>query len=324
VANFREELLRQTYPRIADLQEQVQLTYWSEHHLVPQDLLDILHFGRLFSAQSFYRFIDFQLVDLLNAARRCTAYWQLSGAHNFDQSPATQISLFYDETFLWHYFVPSHRPEVITQIQAGHRIRFLSRFFVSEAKVEVEFNEIRLQTNPSGEFDPANLYQIVYSDERILTYHWNNRVWNTNLLTPATTLIDPSSYYTLPITRPNTQGRDTEYLERFQRILLEPDLLSLDSSYHDSVDSTLPPTLVGTPQSSPPSTPESVYWRAREITFLNDNPDLCFCGIDLCCCDSRHPGTPPTPLGIHLWDPRFFRAGPIEGLHYNRQSGQST
>jgi len=32
---------------------------------------------------------------------------------------------------------------------------------------------------------------------------------------------------------------------------------------------------------------------------------------------------PPTPLGIHLWDPRFFRAGPVEGLHYNRQPGQS-
>jgi len=292
--------------------------------LVPQDLLDILHFGRLFSAQSFYRYIDFQLVDLLNAARCCTAYWQLSGAHNFNQSPVTQISLFYDETFLWHYFVLSHRPEIVTQIQAGHRIRFLSRFFVSETKVEVEFNEIQLQTNPSGEFDPANLYQIVYSDEQILTYHWNVRAWNTNLLTPGTTLIDPSSYYTLPITQPNTQGRDNEYLERFQRVLLEPDLLSLDSSYHDSVDSTLPPTLVGTPQSSPPSTPESVYRRAREITFSNDNPDLCFCGIDLCRCDSCYPGTPPTPLGIHLWDPRFFRAGPIEGLHYNRQSGQST
>jgi len=35
------------------------------------------------------------------------------------------------------------------QIQAGHRIRFLSRFFMLETKVEVEFNEIRLQTNPS-------------------------------------------------------------------------------------------------------------------------------------------------------------------------------
>jgi len=324
VANFCEEILRQTYSRIANLQEQVQLTYWSEHHLVPQDLLDILPFGCLFSAQRFYHYIDYQLVDILNAARRCTAYWQLSGAHNFDQSPATQISLFYDETFFWHYFVPSHRPEIITQIQARHRIRFLSRFHMSETKVEVEFNEIQLQTNPSGEFTSTNLYQFIYSDEQILTYQWNNRTWITDLLTPHTSLIDPPSHFTLPITQPNTQGRDTEYLERFQRILLEPDLLMLNSSYHDSVDSTLPPTLVGTPQSSPPSTPELVYRHAQEITFSDDNPDLCFCGIDLCRCNSRYPGTPPTPLGIHLWDPRFFRAGPIEGLHYNRQPSQST
>jgi len=317
VANFREEILRQTYSRIANLQEQVQLTYWSEHHLVPQDLLDILPFGRLFSTQRFYHYIDYQLVDILNAARCCTAYWQLSGTHNFDQSLATQISLFYDETFLWHYFVLSHRPEIITQIQARHRIRFLSRFHVSETKVEVEFNEIRLQTNPSREFTSTNLYQFVYSDERILTYRWNNRTWTTDLLTPHTSLINPPSGFTLPITQPNTQGRDTEYLECFQCILLEPDLLSLDSSYHDSVGSTLPPTLVGTPQSSPPSTPESVYRHAQEITFSNNDPDLCFCGIDLCRCDSRYPGTPPTPLGIHLWDPQFFRTGPIEGLHYN-------
>jgi len=262
VANFHEEILRQTYSRIANLQEQVQLTYWSEHHLVPQDLLDILPFGRLFSAQRFYHYIDYQLVDILNAARRCTAYWQLSGTHNFDQSPATQISLFYDETFLWHYFVLSHRLEIIMQIQAGHRIRFLSRFHVSETKVEVEFNEIRLQTNPSGEFTSTNLYQFIYSDKQILTYRWNNRAWTTDLLTPHTSLINPSSGFTLPITQPNTQGRDTEYLERFQCILLEPDFLMLNSLYHDSMDSTLPPTLVGTPQSSPPSTPELVYRRA--------------------------------------------------------------
>jgi len=68
VANFHEEILRQTYPRITNLQEQVQLTYWSEHHLVPQDLLDILPFGCLFSTQHFYHYIDYQLVDLLNAA----------------------------------------------------------------------------------------------------------------------------------------------------------------------------------------------------------------------------------------------------------------
>jgi len=42
---------------------------------------------------------------------------------------------------------------------------------MSETKVEVEFNEIRLQTNPSREFTSTNLYQFIYSDECILTCH---------------------------------------------------------------------------------------------------------------------------------------------------------
>ena len=113
-----EEILRRIYPRIANLQEQVQLTCWSKHHLVPQDLLDILPFGRPFGAISFYRYIDYQLVDILTAARRCTAYWLLSHTHNFNQTPVTQLSLFYDKTFFWHYFIPSIRQEIITQIQA--------------------------------------------------------------------------------------------------------------------------------------------------------------------------------------------------------------
>ena len=160
-----EEILRHIYPRIANLQEQVQLTCWSEHHLVPQDLLDVLPFGYPFGAISFYRYIDYQLVDILTAARRCTAYWLLSCAHNFDQTPITQLSLFYDETFFWHYFILSIQQEIITQIQARHRIRFLSRFYVSETQVEVEFNKIHLQTVPSGDFTSSRLYQFIYTDE---------------------------------------------------------------------------------------------------------------------------------------------------------------
>jgi len=208
VASFCEEILRQTYSRIANLQEQVQLIYWSEHHLVPQDLLDILPFGCPFSTLHFYHYINYQLVNLLSTARHCTAYWQLSGTHDFDQSPATQISLFYDETFFWHYFVPSVRLEIITQIQAGHRIRFLSRFFVSETKVEVEFNKICLQTVTSGDFTSSELYQFIYTNNRILTYLWNNHMWTTELLTPHTSLIKPPSHFTLPITQPNGVVKD--------------------------------------------------------------------------------------------------------------------
>ena len=323
MANFRTELLNSAYPQIANLQEQVQLTYWSEHHLVPQDLLELLPFGRPLGAIGFYWYLDYQLGDLLSATRHCTAYWQLSDARNFDQSPITQIALFYNETFFWHYQVPSVQQEIITQIQAGHRIRFLSRFFVLEAKVEVEFNKIRLQTILNGDFTATGLYQLIYTDDQILMHQRTSNWWTTELLTPGTQLINPTSYFMLPITEPNTQGRDAEYLDRFQCILLEPDLLTLDLSYHNSVDSSPVPTLVHTPSSSPPSTPESVYWQSQSISFPEDHPDLCFCGIDLCRCLTRHPGTPPTPLGVYLWNPHFFPT-PIEGLHYNRQSGHST
>ena len=213
MANFRNELLNSAYPRIANLQEQVQLTYWSEHHLVPQDLLDLLPFGRPLGAIGFYRYLDYQLSNLLSAARRCIAYWQLSDARNFDQSPGTQIALFYDKTFFWHYQVPSVQQEIITQIQAGHRIRFLSRFFVSEAKVKVEFNKIRLQTILSGDFTATGLYQLIYTDDRILTHQRTSNRWTTELLTPGTQLINPTSRFTLPITEPNTQGRDAKYLD---------------------------------------------------------------------------------------------------------------
>ena len=133
--------------------------------MVPQDLLDILPFGCPFGAISFYRYIDYQLVDILTAARWCTAYWLLSHAHNFDQTPITQLSLFYDETFFWHYFVPSIRQEIITQIQAGHRIRFLSRFYVLEDKVELNLTkfdfkqsqvEISLQADSTSSSTPTN------------------------------------------------------------------------------------------------------------------------------------------------------------------------
>ena len=185
---------------------------------------------------------------------------------------------------------------------------------MSETKVEVEFNKIWLQTVTSRNFTSSELYQFIYTDDRILTYLWNNHMWNTELLTPHTSLIDPPSHFTLPITQPNTQGRDTKYLEHFQCILLEPDLLMLNSSYHNSMDSSVPPTLVNTPQSSPPSTPELVYWRAWELTFPDNHPDLCFCGIDICHCNSHHP-TYPTwnpPLGPPVLQSRTYRRSPLQ------------
>jgi hypothetical protein len=60
-----------------DLRNQVHLTYWSEQHLLTQDLLHQLPFGRILSATSFYYYIDFQLEELVATARRNFVLWVL-------------------------------------------------------------------------------------------------------------------------------------------------------------------------------------------------------------------------------------------------------
>jgi hypothetical protein len=122
----QQRVVREQFPQVADLRNQVHLTYWSEQHLVTQDLLHQLPFGRILSATTFYRYTDFQLEELVTAARRNFVLWALIGIHQYNGSLVDQITLFHDDTFLWHYSVPPNCKAIITQIQEGNRIRFLS------------------------------------------------------------------------------------------------------------------------------------------------------------------------------------------------------
>ena len=87
-------------PPIADLRDQVQLTYWSNHHFVAQVLLDQLPFGEILGSYRFYQYVDYQLPSLLEAARRNLLYWTLTDICQYNGTPTDQISLFYNETFL--------------------------------------------------------------------------------------------------------------------------------------------------------------------------------------------------------------------------------
>ena len=129
-------------PPIADLQDQVQLTYWSDHYFIAQSLLDQLPFGEILGSYHFYQYIDYQLPSLLEAARRNLLYWTLADICQYNRTPADQISLFYNETYLWHYSVPAFQKDIIAQIQQENRVRFLSQFLLSQTQVEVEFNKI--------------------------------------------------------------------------------------------------------------------------------------------------------------------------------------
>ena len=142
LSQTQEQLVREQFPSLVDLRTQVHFMYWSELHLVTQELCDQLPFGQIFSATSFYHLIDFQLGSLVTVAQRTLTLWALIGVHQYNRSLVDQLALFYNETFLWHYSVLPKRQEILYQICNRNRVRFLSWFFLLQTKIELEFSKI--------------------------------------------------------------------------------------------------------------------------------------------------------------------------------------
>ena len=126
IQEIQDKFLREAGFNLTDLRTQVQLTYWSEQHFITQGLLELLSFKEILSDICFYSYVNYSLNELISKANQTLLYWRLSGVVQYDGTPLSQLSLFYDETFLWHYSVPSYREEICSQIQLGHRVRFLS------------------------------------------------------------------------------------------------------------------------------------------------------------------------------------------------------
>jgi len=318
-----EEFLREAGFNLTDLRNQIQLTYWSEQHFITKELLDLISFGEILSDIHFYSYIDYSLNKLISKANQTLLFWRLSGVTQYDGSPLDQLSLFYNETFLWHYSAPSYWEEICSQLQSGHRVRFLSRFLLSQTEIEVEFNEIQLQTN----FDDN--FQFVYTDSNTYQYKFANLRWQpirTILLFP---LINPP-IFSLPITVPNALGRETEYQAYLAQIQNLPNSIHIQDHYWDSVDSTPANTLRPTCANTPSTSSDTNYWTPTNVQFASPTPEsesinsahLCTCGTDICYCDTQQPRTPLTPTSISLWNPKYSNQ-PINGLHYNQtlQSG---
>ena len=302
-----------------DLRTQVQLTYWSDYHIGTKSLLEQLPFGEILGPIRFYTYVDFQLRQLADKAKETLQFWVDIDARNYNGEPINQISLFYDETFLWHYCAPSYFEEIKSLLRNGNRIRFLSRFSLTQTQIEVEFNEIRLQQG--GPEEP----QLVYTDSKEYTYQFADAIWEVRIQNHEFDLINPSQF-TLPIGLPNTQGRDTEYQERLELIRAGQQTITTQSRYWGSIQS-----------SSGNTTPLDEFYRARDRPTISDSdpwppidwqianpvfssPNICGCGIDICYCDTPAPDTPPTPNDICLWKPAL-NSRPLDRVHYNRQTG---
>ena len=204
IQEIHKEFIRDLSLNLANLRTQVQLMYWSEQHFITQELLNLLPFGEILSDIRFWSYIDYSLNELVSKANSTLLYWRLSGITQYDGSPVTQLSLFYDDNFLWHYSAPLYQEEIRSQILSGHKVRFLSRFLLSQTEIEVEFNEIRLQTII------ANKFQFVYTDSKSYQYKFANLLWETTVTNFEIPLVN-LRFFILPIMQPNTQGQEAEY-----------------------------------------------------------------------------------------------------------------
>jgi len=287
IQEIRNEFLREAGFDLTDLRSQIQLTYWSEQHFITQGLLELLPFGEILSDICFYSYIDYSLDKLISKANQTLLYWRLSGITQYDGTAVTQLSLFYDETFLWHYSAPSYWEEIRSQIQSGHRVRFLSRFLLSQTEIEVEFNEIRLQTNFNDDF------QFVYTDSNTYQYKFANLRWQPICTILSFPLVNPPTF-SLPITVPNALGRETEYQAYLNQVQDLPNNIHIQDHYWDSVNSTPANTLRPTCVNTPSTGSDTDYWTPTNFQFASPTPEsrstgsahLCACGTDVCYCDT--------------------------------------
>jgi hypothetical protein len=148
LSQVREIITRNYFLTTIDLRIQTHIAMWSDHFFITKPLFDLLPFGRTLPPMTFYQYIDYKLPNLVEQVSNNLLYWSISETQHFNGDVATQLTLFFDDTFLWHYYVPAKHQEITQSLYNRHRVRFLSRFHLSETQIKVEFNEIRLLENP--------------------------------------------------------------------------------------------------------------------------------------------------------------------------------
>ena len=107
ISRIREIITERYFPTTIDLRIQTFIAVWSDHFLITKPLFDLLLFSRTLSPTTFYQYIDYQLPNLAEQASNNLLYWSTSEMRHFNGEIATQLTLFHDNTFLWHYYVPA-------------------------------------------------------------------------------------------------------------------------------------------------------------------------------------------------------------------------
>ena len=262
-----------------------QLDNWSSCQQVVRSLRNLLPFGRHLEQWELDTFISSSLVPLVAAAREQLLYWHLTQATNDLNDPIDLLILTEEPRLFWEESVPPFSGEIRNNLHNANRVHYLTQFLLSNQKIEVTFNEIRLVNSPvAGTGLTFNLREeLVATDGIELSYKWQDRVWETTLRNPDPNLINPEEFH-----RPN--------------LVPAPVATVAAATVRNEIESR--PVLPRTPSPLPPSSPGTSVWNDWGVEPRYWNTDRCRCKKEVCDCGYR-PDTPPTPPNIVLWAPRF-------------------
>ena len=65
-------------------------------------------------------FSNYQLDPIAEGARRNLLFWSLGNVTTFMGQCARELTLFYDDTFFWHYVIPAQEEEIKQYLLEGH------------------------------------------------------------------------------------------------------------------------------------------------------------------------------------------------------------
>jgi len=304
---FRSRLLEYHYhPQdLVQALEDPLFDIWSHgDNILVRALRNLLPFGRHLVRSDLDHFVDHTLELISRTAIEQLFYWQLAGTTNSLNEPLEHVVLTENETQFWNQYVPQNLPVIQGLLYENQHVYYLTRFYLTHDRIEIEFSEIRISTRP----EPGRTTQsfpltshpprLVITDGREYSYRWDTQVWTNSLRNPDQRILNPITYHLPPLVPQNIAfaqrnitppgaAIDPEVLEALQTVLNDLPQISL-------------PDEESLPSSSPPNTPASGWTIPTEP--YNPHYDQCWCTKEVCTCGYR-PDTPPTPPEIRLWRP---------------------
>ena len=172
---LRENLLAIDFPPslLYDLENDPEITCWSDYVIVTGILRNLLPFGRILVGNAAPNF-PYLVPGFLNAARRQLYYWRLADATTPNNEPVEILVLSENCNNFWGTVVPSERSRIVDHLLSGSPIYFLTKFFLSYTEVQLAFHEICL-IHPN----PPNTSGLVITDGVVHTHRWEVHGWET-------------------------------------------------------------------------------------------------------------------------------------------------